>query len=227
MNRKYEATHARSPSALALEHPTIRGYASHRGILRKPGRPDIPMSTLERSLGTGHLGIACATLAWTAVKHHAAQHDGHPGAAAATFQAEVWAVVNDDLIGIVRDELGMPATARTLGRMLLALARAFQRDFDLLLRLFGRTEASTRLDDDDARIEHITASRGDGDSDHAMAYGPLATDSWSTISELVDVFGAAVNVQHLVQSGKYRIEDFLCNRAWLAALEHKSKRLLQ
>jgi hypothetical protein len=185
------------------------------------------MTRLECSLGAGHLGIACAALAWTAVKHHAAQHNGDPGASAATFQAELWAVIHDDLIHTVRDELGTPANARTLGRMLLALARAFQRDFDLVLRVYGRTEASTRLDDDAAKIKRITASGDDGDSDHAMAYEPLATDSWSTINELVDVFVAAVNVQHLMRSGKYSVEDFLCNRAWLAALEHKSKRLLQ
>jgi hypothetical protein len=77
----------------------------------------------------------------------------------------VWALVNDDLIDIVRDELGMPATARALGRMVLSLARAFQRDFDLVLRVYGRTEASTKLDDDDATIRCITASGSDGDSD--------------------------------------------------------------
>jgi hypothetical protein len=248
MNRKYEVNDARSPSALALEHPTIRGYASHRGILRKPGRAAneqrstgdatrvangvahatcATMSTLERTLGAGHLGIACAALAWTAAKHHAAQHNGNAGAPAATFQAEVWEIVHDGLIDVVRDELGMPATARALGRMLLALARAFQRDFDLVLRVYGRTEVSTKLDDDDAKLKPITASGDGGASDHAMAYEPLVTDSWSGISGVVDVFIAAVNVRHLVLSGRYRMEDFLCNRGWLAALEHKSKRLLQ
>jgi hypothetical protein len=120
-----------------------------------------------------------------------------------------------------------PAKVRALGHQLLALARGFQHDFDRMLEVYGRTEASTRLDDDDARIERHPASGGDGDSDHARVYGPLAPGSWSAISELMDLFLAAHHAQELVRSGNYEVEDFLCNRAWLAALETKSKSLLQ
>jgi hypothetical protein len=120
----------------------------------------------------------------------------------------------------------LPAKVRALGHQLLALVRGFRHDFDLLLEVYGRTQASTRLDDDDAKIACHPAPGGDGDSDHARVYGPLAPASWSAISELVDLFIAAHHAQELVRSGKYRVEDFLCNRAWLAALEAKSKELI-
>lgn len=121
----------------------------------------------------------------------------------------------------------MPGKVRALGHQLLALARGFQHDFDLMLKVYGRTQASTKLDDEDAKIERHPASDGDGDCDHARVYGPLEPGSWSAINELMDLFIAAHHAQELVTSGSYKVKDFLCNRAWLAALETKSKDLIQ
>lgn len=135
-----------------------------------------------------------------------------------------WVAANQDL---KTGSFDMPAKVHTLSHQLLALVRGFQHDFDLLLEVYGRTQASTKLDDEGAKLKRRTASGGDGDSDHARVYEPLATDSWSAISALLDVFIAASNALELVRLGKYNMEDFLCNRAWLAALESKSKLLLE
>jgi len=135
-----------------------------------------------------------------------------------------WVAANQDL---KTGSFDIPAKVHSLGHQLLTLVRGFQHDFDLLLEVYGRTQASTKLDDEGAKLQRRTASGSDGDSDHARVYEPLTTDSWSAISELLDVFIAANNAQELVRLGKYKIEDFLCNRAWLAALESKTKLLLE
>jgi hypothetical protein len=137
---------------------------------------------------------------------------------------QCWVAANQELETY---DFDMPAKVRALGHQLLALARGFQRDFDLLLKVYGRTHASTKLDHEDARSVCHPGPGDDGEADRARVYGPLASGSWSAISELVDLFMAAHHVQALVRSGKYRVEDFLCNRTWLAALEAKSQELIQ
>lgn len=116
----------------------------------------------------------------------------------------------------------LPAKAHALGHKLLALATGFQKDFDLLLRVYGRTKASTKITDEEAKQRKNFRS-----SDHARAFGALETDSWSTAGELLDVGVAANNVEELVKRGGYGMEDFLGNRAWLEALANKGRLLIK
>jgi hypothetical protein len=124
----------------------------------------------------------------------------------------------------------MPAKAHALGHKLLALASALQKDFALLLKVYGRTTASTKIDDDAAKKTRSTQWGGNGvmaTNDHELAYNALKTDSWSTVGEISDVGDAVNNVEELVLSGKYKMEDFLCNQNWLEAVKHKGEILIQ
>lgn len=114
-----------------------------------------------------------------------------------------------------------PAQAHALGHKLLALASGFQKDFNILLAAYGRKEESKKLDSKEAKTR-----RGQVPSDHELAHSPLQTDSWSTIGELSDVGVGINNVEELVLSGKYKMEDFLCNKAWLASLAKKGQTLI-
>src|SRR5512140_200792 len=58
----------------------------------------------EREFSQRHADIASAAIAWTAVKNHAAKHNGAPGPSAAAFQAAVWKLVHDDLIDVISGE---------------------------------------------------------------------------------------------------------------------------
>lgn len=119
-----------------------------------------------------------------------------------------------------------PAVAHAVGHKLLALATAFQKDFDLLLRVYGRTEESTKINSEKAKRPKVMG-RHKAPSDHELAFGPLETDSWFTAGELLDVGIATDNIEELVQQNKYKMEDFLGNRAWLAALANKGKLLIK
>lgn len=124
----------------------------------------------------------------------------------------------------------MPAKAHALGHKLLALATNFQKDFPLLLKVYGRKEASTKIDSDYAKTHRSTVWGGnsiEANNDHDMAYAPLKTDSWSTLGEISDVGDAVNNVEELVLSGKYKMEDFLCNQNWLDALANKGRILIK
>ena len=133
------------------------------------------------------------------------------------------AVANKDL---KTGTFGRPAQAHALGHKLVAMSNAFTRDFDLMLKVYGRTSASTKLDDKDARSRRSTAWGSGHANDHDMAYGPLTVDSWSTLGEISDVGTAVNNVEELVLSKKYTMADFLCNRDWLAALAGKGQILI-
>jgi len=144
------------------------------------------------------------------------------GAAAALIKAET--AKNKS---VKTGTFGTPAQAHALGHKLVGLASGFSADFDLLLKVYGRTAASSKLDDKDAKTNRSTGYGGGGRNDHELAYGPLATDSYSTLGEMSDVGTSVNNVEELVLSGKYKMEDFLCNRAWLAALEAKGHVLIK
>jgi hypothetical protein len=131
----------------------------------------------------------------------------------------------------------MPAQCHALGHKLLALATAFQADFDLLLRAYGRTEASTRLghagarrestrlDLEDATGETIPASVDDQTSWRVFA--SLDRDAMTPAGELLDVGSTADSVEEAVQSGQLTMADFLCNREFLAALAAKGRVLIE
>src|SRR4051794_24750741 len=54
-------------------------------------------SSWERYFSQGHADIASAVIAWTAVKNHAAKHNGATRAAAAIFRAAVRKLIKGDL----------------------------------------------------------------------------------------------------------------------------------
>jgi hypothetical protein len=125
---------------------------------------------------------------------------------------------------------GMPSKAEALGEKLLAFASNLQKDFPLLLKVYGRTGASTKIDEKYAKEHRSTMWGGNGveaNTDNELAYKALKTDSWSTIGEISDVGDAVNNVEELVNSGKYKMEDFLCNQTWLQAVADKGKILIK
>jgi hypothetical protein len=124
---------------------------------------------------------------------------------------------------------GLAAQAQALGHRLLAFATALQEDFALLLEVYGRTGASTKIDSKEAKSGLSTVWGGNGMmafNDHQLAYSALRADSWSTIDEISDVGDAIDHVQELILSGRYEIADFLCNRRWLQAVADKGRKLL-
>ena len=125
---------------------------------------------------------------------------------------------------------GMPAKAHALGHKLLAFANALRNDFGLLLKVYGRTEGSTKIDSKEAKSTRSTVWGGKvvpAFTDHQLAYKALKTDSWSTRGEILDVGDAVNNVEELVLSGKYKMEDFLCNKNWLQAVADKGHLLIK
>jgi hypothetical protein len=122
-----------------------------------------------------------------------------------------------------------PSQIHALGHKLFALASAFQKDFPLLLKVYGRSAASTKLDEKYAK-SHRSTDWGGGLSssanDHDMAYSPLEARSWSLKGEAIDVAEATNNVEELVLSKKYVMADFLTNKAWLEALRQKGQSMI-
>lgn len=132
--------------------------------------------------------------------------------------------------GLMTGTFTTPAKAHALGHKLLALANGFKKDFPLLLKVYGRDKASTAIDSDDAKTHRSTqwgSVSVPANNDHDMAYAPLKNDSWSTLGEISDVGDATNNVEELVLSGKYKMEDFLCNQNWLDALASKGRLLIK
>jgi hypothetical protein len=124
----------------------------------------------------------------------------------------------------------MASKAHALGHKLLALATGLQKDFPLLLKVYGRTAASTKIDSPEAKKTRSTMWGGNGieaNNDHDLAYKALQTDSYSTAGEISDVGDAVNNVEELVLSKKYKMEDFLCNQTWLEALAGKGRILIK
>lgn len=114
-----------------------------------------------------------------------------------------------------------------LGHKILALSKAFYRDHELMLKIYGADKASTKLDSDEAAKRRSTKwAPGGGRNDRELAYGPLATDSRTTRGEAVDLMVASNNVEELVLSGEYTMADFLTNKNWLTALAHKGELLI-
>lgn len=133
--------------------------------------------------------------------------------------------------GLMTGTFTLPAQAHALGHKLLALATAFKKDFLLLLKVYGRAEASTKIDSTEAKTYRSTIWGGspieERLNDHDMAYSPLREDSYFTWAEIADVGEATNNVEELVLSGKYKMEDFLCNQNWLDALANKGRLLIK
>jgi hypothetical protein len=124
---------------------------------------------------------------------------------------------------------GLAAQAHALGHKLAAFATSLQEDFARLLEVYGRTEASAKIDSKEARSGLSTVWGASGMvalNDHQLAYSALRADSWSTIDEISDVGDAIDHVEELILSGRYEIADFLCNRRWLQAVADKGRKLL-
>ncbi len=115
----------------------------------------------------------------------------------------------------------MPDKAHALGHKLVSLSGQLLTDFDLLLKLYNRTKASTKLNPN---------KRGDwfsGPNTNDFAFGPLETDSWTPLGEIMDIGIMADNMEELVQSGQLEVEDFLLNKDWLTALQNKGHILIE
>jgi hypothetical protein len=111
----------------------------------------------------------------------------------------------------------MPDKCHALGHKLLAIATALQKDFDLLLKVFGRDKASTLLD----QPEHA--------KDKKKAESALDTNSSTLLGEIWDVSSAAGDVNDLSHDKKLHIAlaDIVTNPGWLAALERKGRRMIE
>jgi len=132
--------------------------------------------------------------------------------------------------GLKTGTFEMASKAQALGEKLLMISGGLQKDFPLLLKVYGRTQASTKLDSEDARHKRSTIWGGNGvdaTNDHDLAYKALGTDSYTTLGEISDVGDAVNNVEELVLSGQYKMEDFLCNQTWLEALANKGRLLVK
>lgn len=116
---------------------------------------------------------------------------------------------------------GMASKAHALGHKLLAMSEAFLDDFPLMLKVYGQTEASTKISQSKRRPWYYGI-----DSDSDDAFDGLVTDSATPIGEIADVGRAANAVEELVQSGDYTMADFLCNKEWLEALKKKGQILI-
>ncbi len=124
----------------------------------------------------------------------------------------------------------MASKAEALGEKLLAFSTGLQKDFPLLLKVYGRTAASSKIDSPEAKKNVSTPFGGNSVyavTDNEKAYNPLKNDSYSTAGEISDVPDAVNNVEELVLSGKYKMEDFLCNQNWLKAVGEKGKLLIK
>src|SRR5688572_22629481 len=104
----------------------------------------------------------------------------------------------------------MASKAHALGHKLLAMSQAFLDDFPLMLKVYGQTEASTKISNSKRRPWYMVV-----DSDSDDAFDGLVTDSATPMGEISDVGRAANAVEELVQSGDYTMADFLCNKEWL------------
>jgi hypothetical protein len=132
--------------------------------------------------------------------------------------------------GLKTGTFEMASKSQALGEKLLMIASGLQRDFPLLLRVYGRTAASTKIDSPDAKKNRSTVWGGQSviaNTDNELAYNALKTDSYTTLGEISDVGDAVNNVEELVLSGKYKMEDFLCNQTWLEALANKGRLLVK
>lgn len=116
---------------------------------------------------------------------------------------------------------GMASKAHALGHKLLAMSQAFLDDFPLMLKVYGQTEASTKISNSKRRPWYMVV-----DSDSDDAFDGLVTDSATPMGEISDVGRAANAVEELVQSGDYTMADFLCNKEWLEALKKKGQILI-
>jgi len=119
----------------------------------------------------------------------------------------------------------MPAKAHALGHKLLALSSNFMKDFQLLLKVYGRTAASDKLDSPEAKARKNNDNGAPDTSDHDLAYGDLRADSMTNLGEISDV-GNAVSQMRMLKSAGYKLEDFLCNQNWLEAMHHKGQLLI-
>jgi hypothetical protein len=107
----------------------------------------------------------------------------------------------------------MPDKCHALGHKLVALAKNLQKDFDVLLKVFGRQQASTLL------------NQKGHEKDRKKAFGALDTNSSTVVGELYDVGSAAGDVDSMAT--RIDIADIFTNREWLAALERKGNRMIE
>lgn len=117
--------------------------------------------------------------------------------------------------------------AHALGHKLVALSSSFLQNLPMLLKIYGRSAPSHKLDS--AKTSRSTRFGGVGmtvANDRDLAYQALEYDSFTALGEISDVGDAANNVEELVRSGNYEMADFLTNPNWLEALRVKGFRLI-
>jgi hypothetical protein len=119
-----------------------------------------------------------------------------------------------------------PAKAHALGHKLVALAGEFTKEFPLLLKIYGRGSASSALDTHAVRTSHSTIW-GSAGTDQMKAYDFLRKDAWLPLTEMEHVGITLNNVEELVLSKAYGMDDFLCNPRWLKALARKGELLIE
>lgn len=117
---------------------------------------------------------------------------------------------------------GRASQVHALGHKLSAMADALLNDFDLLLAIYERDEASTTLDPDDRRAWYQLI-----DTDSEDAFDGLWAESSTLEGELFDVLRATNAMEEMVQSGDFEMADFLCNRDYLRALRDKGQRMIE
>jgi hypothetical protein len=105
-------------------------------------------------------------------------------------------------------EFGTGSKAHALGHKLLALASAFRRDTEAMRRICAGV-----VREDDEQIIDATEN--------------LHDDAGGAKREMLDVSIAADDVEELIQDEGYRVEQFLCNDDWLAAVEAKGEALIE
>lgn len=114
-----------------------------------------------------------------------------------------------------------------LGHKLVAMATAFERDQALLQKVYGRTGPSTKLESAGAQLPPGANYDSHERSDHQMAYESLESRSLTLKGELLDVGAGTSNVEQMVRNRGYKMDDFLCNPTWLAALRAKGEHMIE
>jgi hypothetical protein len=108
---------------------------------------------------------------------------------------------------------GLPDKCHALGHKLLALADALLSDFDLLLRVFGRST--------EHQPNWIQAKALDID------LAPMGWDSRTPLGEILDLYTSSSALEADVRAGFLSLESILCNRSVLQKIRSKGMILIE
>ncbi len=107
----------------------------------------------------------------------------------------------------------LPDKCHALGHKLLALSSSLLQDFDLLLKVFGRT-----TEHQPTPLERAALS---------IDMKPMRTDSWTPVGEIVDVYATSTLLEADVRAGYLSLESILCNRSVLEQIRTKGLVMIQ